>query len=177
MRITSTYQTYANIDSKRLAIVTEEESVTYGEWYDGVQRTAASFFRENQGTKRVALFLPNGRLFLQLFAGACEAGWASIVGDMRWKKQEIEERLEQTSPDLIFADARLKVFFQNYQGHVIYADEIEEWIGQMLLILKMTKMFHFILALLLVQLGNQKPLFDHILPGLKVFAVIKSILG
>ncbi len=111
MRITSTYQTYANIDSKRLAIVTEKESVTYGEWYDGVQRTAASFFRESQGTKRVALFLPNGRLFLQLFAGACEAGWASIVGDMRWKKQEIEDRLEQTSPDLIIADEQMKGLF------------------------------------------------------------------
>ncbi len=75
------------MDSKRFAIVTEEESVSYGEWYELVQRTAASFFREKQGTKRVALFLPNGRLFLQLFAGACEAGWASIVGDMRWKER------------------------------------------------------------------------------------------
>lgn len=128
MRITSTYQTYAEIDSKRLAIVTEKESVTYGEWYDGVQRIAASFFREKQKTKRVALFLPNGCLFLQLFAGACEAGWASIVGDMRWKEREIEERLKQTSPDLIIADTRLKGFFQNYEGHVIYTDEVEEWI-------------------------------------------------
>lgn len=117
------------MDRKRLAIVTEEESVSYGEWYDRVQRTAASFFREKQGTKRVVLFLPNGHLFLQLFAGACEAGWASIVGDMRWKEREIEERLEQTSPDLIFADPRLKDSFQKYQGHVIYADEVEEWIG------------------------------------------------
>ncbi len=37
--------------------------------------------------------------------------------------------MEQTSPDLIFADNRLKGFFQNYQGHVIYTDEVEEWIG------------------------------------------------
>ncbi len=37
--------------------------------------------------------------------------------------------MEQTSPDLIIADDRLKGFFQKYQGHVIYADEIEEWIG------------------------------------------------
>ncbi len=88
MRITSTYKTYAKTVSQRIAIVTEDESVSYGEWYDGVQRTAASFFREKQGTKRVALFLPNGRLFLQLFAGACEAGWASIVGDMRWKERD-----------------------------------------------------------------------------------------
>ncbi len=111
MRITSTYRTYAELDRKRPAIVTDEESVSYGEWMDVVQRTAASFFREKQGTKRVALFLPNGRLFLQLFAGACEAGWASIVGDIRWKKQEMEERLQQTSPDLIIADEKLKASF------------------------------------------------------------------
>ena len=104
---------YAELNRNRPAIVTDEESVSYGEWMDGVQRTAASFFREVQGTKRVALFLPNGCLFLQVFAGACEAGWASIVGDIRWKEQEIEERLQQTSPDLIIADEKLKRFFQN----------------------------------------------------------------
>ena len=129
MRITSTYRTYAELDRKRPAIVTEEESVSYGEWMDVVQRTAASFFREEQGTKRVALFLPNGRLFLQLFAGACEAGWASIVGDIRWKEQEIEERLQQTSPDLIIADEKLKRFFQKQETKVIYSNEIEDWMS------------------------------------------------
>ena len=113
----------------RPAIVTDEESVSYGEWVDLVQRTAASFFREIEGTKRVALFLPNGRLFLQLFAGACKAGWANIVGDIRWKSQEIEERLRQTSPDLIIADERLKGSFLSYRTNIIYSDEIEEWLG------------------------------------------------
>lgn len=112
-----------------MAIVTEEESVSYSEWFKLVQRTAASFFREKYETKRVALFLPNGRLFLQLFAGACEAGWASIVGDMRWKEQEIEERLEQTSPDLIIADSRMKGLFQKGR-YVLYEDEVERWIGE-----------------------------------------------
>lgn len=129
MKITSTYSTYAELDSKRPAIITDEESVLYGEWLDLVKRTATSFFREAQETKRVALFLPNGRLFLQLFAGACEAGWASIVGDMRWKKQEIEERIQQTSPDLIIADERLKGFFQKQRTPIIYSDEVENWIG------------------------------------------------
>lgn len=128
MRITSTYRSLADKDSERLAIVTEEERISYSEWFNLVQRTAASFFREAYKTKRVAIFLPNGRLFLQLFAGACEAGWASIVGDMRWKEREIEERLEQTSPDLIIADARLKGFFQKGR-YVIYTDEVEGWIG------------------------------------------------
>ena len=59
---------YAELDSKRPAIITDEESISYGEWMDGVQRTAASFFREEQGTKRVALFLPNGSL---VFTAIC----------------------------------------------------------------------------------------------------------
>ena len=67
------------------------------------------------------------RLFLQVFAGACEAGWASIVGDIRWKKQEMEDRLQQTSPDLIIADEKLKSLFQNVQTKVIYSNEIEDW--------------------------------------------------
>lgn len=129
MRITSTYRTYAELNGNRPAIITDEESISYSEWMDGVQRTAASFFREAQGTKRVALFLPNGRLFLQLFAGACIAGWASIVGDMRWKEQEIEERLQQTSPALIIADERLKGLFRNNQTPIIYSDEVEDWLG------------------------------------------------
>ncbi len=127
MRITSTYRMYAELNSNRPAIITDEESISYGEWMDGVQRTAASFFREVQGTKRVALFLPNGSLFLQVFAGACAAGWASIVGDIRWKKQEMEDRLQQTSPDLIIADEKLKSLFQNVQTKVIYSNEIEDW--------------------------------------------------
>ncbi|MGE8080130.1 AMP-binding protein [Peribacillus loiseleuriae] len=129
MKITSTYRKHAQMDNNRSAIVTDEEIVSYGEWFDLVQRTAASFFMEDAVMKRVALFLPNGRLFLQLFAGASEAGWANIVGDMRWKAQEIKERLQQTTPDLIIADEKMKGFFQKQQMKVIYTNEIEDWIG------------------------------------------------
>lgn len=130
MKITSTYKKNAELDSEKPAIITDEECVLFGEWHDLVQRTATSFFREEACTKRVALFLPNGRLFLQLFAGACEAGWAGIVGDMRWKEEEIEARLQQTSPDLIIADKKLKGIFQNHRTKLIYSDEIENWIAK-----------------------------------------------
>ena len=99
-----------------LPIITDEEVVLYGQWHEDVQRTAAAFSTEVPVTKRVALFLPNGYLFLQLFAGACEAGWANIVGDMRWKEAEIAERLQQTTPDLIIADVKMKSIFQTYPG-------------------------------------------------------------
>lgn len=128
MRITSTYRTYAQINNNRPAIVTDKEIVPYSEWYDLVQRTAASFYKETGIYKRVALFLPNGRLFLQLFAGASEAGWASMVGDMRWKEQEIEERLQQITPDLIIADEKMKGYFHQSSTKTIFSDEIEEWL-------------------------------------------------
>lgn len=130
MRITGTYGEYAQLDPSRSAIVTENDVVTYGEWYHAVQRAAAAFTGEAGITKRVALFLPNGSLFLQLFAGACEAGWASIVGDRRWKEKEIKDRLQQTKPDLVFADAGMKGIFQNCSAKVIFLDEIEEWISE-----------------------------------------------
>lgn len=128
MRITGTYRTYAQINNNRPAIVTDKEIVPYSEWYDLVQRTAASFHKETTIYKRVSLFLPNGCLFLQLFAGASEAGWASMVGDIRWKGREIEERLQQITPDLIIADEKMKGYFHQHSIKTIFSDEIEEWL-------------------------------------------------
>ena len=128
MGITSTYRTYAQINNNRPAIVTDKEIVSYGEWYDLVQRTAASFYKETAIYKRVALFMPNGRLLLQLFAGASEAGWASMIGDIRWTDQEIEERLKQITPDLIIADEKMKGYFHQHSTKTIFLDEIEKWL-------------------------------------------------
>ena len=96
MKVTSTYKKHNELYPNKPAIITEQKHLTYGEWYESVQRTAAAFSMEAGTTRRVALFLPNDDVFLQVFAGACEAGWASIIGDMRWKKREIEARLKQT---------------------------------------------------------------------------------
>src|SRR6478672_4186985 len=116
MRVTSPYQNYAEKYPNKPAVITDEEVVLYRQWHEDVQRTAAAFSSEEAVTKRVALFLPNGYLFLQLFAGACEAGWANIVGDIRWKKREIAERLQQTTPDLIIVDVKMEPLFRTYPG-------------------------------------------------------------
>ncbi|WP_163536424.1 AMP-binding protein [Gracilibacillus sp. YIM 98692] len=129
MKVTSTYQKYKQIHPNKPAIVTDQKMITYSDWYDSVQRTASAFGRENAATRRVAIFLPNDELFLLVFAGACEAGWASIVGDMRWKKAEIEERMKQTSPDLIIADKRMKKVLPDIPCKVLFSDEIDEWIS------------------------------------------------
>lgn len=128
MRITSTFNKFAKKNPNKPAIVTENEVVSYREWNELVQQTATAFFSEVSVYKRVALFLPNNRLFLQVFAGASFAGWTSIVGDMRWKEQEIKERLVQTNPDLIIADEKMKQTLDKLPLRVIYSGEIEKWI-------------------------------------------------
>ena len=130
MKITSTYPSHSNRYPERLAIVTDQVRLTYHEWQTSVQRTAAAFLKQPSKEKRVALFLPNDVLFLQLFAGANDAGWAAIVGDMRWKEQEISDRMYQTSPDLIIADKKLKEHFQHLPFPVLFSDELDGWITE-----------------------------------------------
>ncbi|GAB3056306.1 AMP-binding protein [Virgibacillus ainsalahensis] len=129
MKITGTYHQHAQRHPDHAAIVTDEQTITYQEWVKIVHKTASAFSQETAVHRRVAIFLPNEHVFLQVFAGASEAGWASIVGDMRWKQQEMEERLKQTEPDLIIADERLKDSFQNQTAKIIFSTEIRNWIG------------------------------------------------
>ncbi len=130
MRVTSPYEMFAEKHPNQPAVITDEEVILYRQWHEDVQRVAAALSTEKAVTKRVALFLPNGYLFLQLFAGACEAGWANIVGDIRWKPAEITERLQQTEPDLIIADVKMKSIFRSYRGKVLFSDEVENWLDQ-----------------------------------------------
>lgn len=73
--------------------------------------------------------MPNDDVFLQVFAGACEAGWASIIGDMRWKKREIEARLKQTSPDFIIADKKMRKILADYPIKVVFSDDLAQWVN------------------------------------------------
>ncbi|MBR3120868.1 MAG: AMP-binding protein [Oceanobacillus sp.] len=129
MKVTSTYKKHNELYPNKPAIITEQKHLTYGEWYESVQRTAAAFSMEAGTTRRVALFLPNDDVFLQVFAGACEAGWASIIGDMRWKKREIEARLKQTSPDFIIADKKMRKILADYPIKVVFSDDLAQWVN------------------------------------------------
>lgn len=130
MRITATYHRHAQTDGQRPAIVTEEETLSYQNWAELVNQTAASFRKEQAVHRRVALFLPNGRLFLQLFAGAAAAGWAAIVGDMRWTAEEMKARLNEVAPDLVIADDGMKPFFEASGMPVIFASEVKDWLSE-----------------------------------------------
>lgn len=127
MKITGTYSQHAEQHPDRPAIVTDDKTILYREWERIVRRTAAAFSQESAVHQRVAIFLPNGHLFLQIFAGASAAGWTSVVGDIRWKQQETELRLNETQPDIIVADESMKGLFQSQSARVIFSGEIGEW--------------------------------------------------
>ncbi|WP_339229056.1 AMP-binding protein [Oceanobacillus sp. FSL K6-2867] len=129
MKVTCTYEKHKELNPDKRAIITEQKHLTYGEWYESVQQTAAAFSMEEAITRRVALFLPNDEVFLQVFAGACEAGWASIIGDMRWKRTEIEARLKQTSPDFIVADKRMRTIMADIPVKVVFSDDLPQWLN------------------------------------------------
>ncbi|MFC2949357.1 AMP-binding protein [Virgibacillus sediminis] len=126
MNIMETYQTHVGNCPDKPAIITTEQTLSYREWDRLVRQTAAAFAQEHATHRRVAIFLPNGHQFLQVFAGASAAGWAAIVGDMRWKKQEIQARLRKTEPDLIIADDSMEEFFPGQK--VILAGELVQWV-------------------------------------------------
>ncbi|GEN45714.1 AMP-binding protein [Alkalibacillus haloalkaliphilus] len=128
MNITDSYAQHAEKHPSRPAIVTDDKTIYYREWEKIVRQTASAFSKEPAVHNRVAVFLPNGHLFLQVFAGASAAGWANVVGDMRWSQLEIETRLKEVEPDLIVADESMKDVFQNQDAKVIFSGEISEWV-------------------------------------------------
>ncbi len=87
-----------------------EERISYQDLNKKVKNIASFFtkqpFEESQG--KAALYLPNGIDFLQYFLGAISAEWISIPLDLKWKESELNERLEQSQPDLIITTEELQ---------------------------------------------------------------------
>ncbi|MCM3717634.1 AMP-binding protein [Fictibacillus phosphorivorans] len=103
MRITDTIQKNAALYPDKTAIQMGTENISYRELDKNIKKIASFFnklpFEESQG--KAALYLPNGIDFLQSFLGAISAGWIAIPLDLKWKERELNERLEQSQPDLI----------------------------------------------------------------------------
>ncbi|MFC3039799.1 AMP-binding protein [Virgibacillus xinjiangensis] len=125
MNITENYQTHAISCPDKPALIIGKEVISYHEWHMLVQRAAAVFQQENATHHRVAIFLPNGLEFLQVFAGASAAGWASIVCDIRWKEREIRDRLRQSEPDLVIAAASMEHLFTDQK--FLAVEELQKW--------------------------------------------------
>lgn len=72
--ITKAYSQHTKIRAEKTAIHTEDKEVTYREWAEAVERTAAWLQSRHSGNRTIGILLPNGIDFLQFFAGAAMAG-------------------------------------------------------------------------------------------------------
>ncbi|TQR24509.1 acyl-CoA synthetase [Bacillus safensis] len=113
IRITESYAVHAEMKPDQIAIIDEQESITYQDWYERVQRSAQWLQGTAHQQKRIAFLLSNGASFLQIFAGAACAGWTAVPLDPRWSHEECVEKLLLSEADLaIIEDRYMKRFEQ-----------------------------------------------------------------
>lgn len=115
-RITESYAVHAEMKPDQIAIIDEQESITYQDWYERVQRSAQWLQGTVHQQKRIAFLLSNGASFLQIFAGAAYAGWTAVPLDPRWSHEECVEKLLLSEADLAIIEDRLIKRFE--QGSV-----------------------------------------------------------
>lgn len=99
--ITHTYNIHCENFGSKVAIQTKEESVTYQQWQTLINKTGNWLQSQHVNVKNIALLLPNGISFLQLYAGAAAAGWIVAPFDRKWKKEELQQRLNLCKPSII----------------------------------------------------------------------------
>ncbi|TDK59792.1 acyl-CoA synthetase [Bacillus salipaludis] len=99
--ITDSYANHAKKFPMKTAILTATERFTYQEWYESVCRTANWFRSFHSFNRTVAILLPNGIPFLQLFTGAAAAGWTAVPFDIKWTELEVEKRLALSKASLV----------------------------------------------------------------------------
>ena len=124
--ITSTYARHAEAHPDKIAIHTAGEQITYRAWHELVCRTANWFSEKIEGRGKVGLFVPNGIPFLQLFAGAAMAGQIAVPFDVKWKANELQQRLDLAKPSLLITTKRLASRFHGMDTEVFFWEEIAE---------------------------------------------------
>lgn len=62
-RITESYAVHAEMKPDQIAIIDEQESITYQDWYERVQRSAQWLQGTVHQQKRIAFLLSNGASF------------------------------------------------------------------------------------------------------------------
>ncbi|MBD3860488.1 AMP-binding protein [Bacillus sp. 28A-2] len=133
MRITETYAAHAKMKPDHIAIIDEQESITYQDWHERVQRSAQWLNETVHQKKRVAFLISNCASFLQIFAGAACAGWTAVPLDPRWSHEECVEKLLLSEADLVIAEDRyMRRFNKNKVDMPVFS--LSEWKERMSLI-------------------------------------------
>lgn len=124
MGITKEYKNYASLQPNKIAIKENDRVLTYKEWFESVCKVANWLAEKEWKNKTIAIVLENRIEFLQLFAGAAMAGWICVPLDIRWKQDELKERIAISNPDVIVTERYKVNDLPGEEGRVI---EIDEW--------------------------------------------------
>ena len=104
MGITKEYKKYASLQPNKIAIKENDRVLTYKEWFESVCKVANWLNEKESQNKTIAILLENSMEFLQLFAGSAMAGWVCVPLDIKWKRDELKERIAISKPDIIVAE-------------------------------------------------------------------------
>ena len=134
--ITCIYQEHAKRNSEKIAIYTEHEEVSYKDWERRVCKTANWLTSTLCKEERVGILLPNGVPFLQLFAGASAAGLIAIPLDVKWKPNELSERLLLARPSIVVTTKALALRYTFEGSKILIWEELLETIQETDIVLK-----------------------------------------
>ncbi|WP_242235395.1 acyl-CoA synthetase [Bacillus cereus group sp. BfR-BA-01316] len=129
MGITKEYKKYASLQPNKIAIKENDRVLTYKDWFESVCKVANWLNEKDTKNKTVAIVLENCAEFLQIFAGAAMAGWICVPLDIKWKRNELEERIELSNPHIIVAE-RYRLNDISREGeHILSIDDWKQMIG------------------------------------------------
>ncbi|PEL14382.1 AMP-binding protein [Bacillus sp. AFS017336] len=110
--ITETYKNFATLSPEKIAIHTSNQQISYKEWNQLINQTA-NWLHGQLNTKTIGILLPNGIPFLQMFAGACKAGWIAVPFDMKWNLADLEKRVKLSKPSIIVTTKEIYAKFHS----------------------------------------------------------------
>lgn len=128
--ITDTYSNHANKFPDKIAIQTQSEKISYSKWLELLDKTADWLDSLNLPTKTLAILLPNGIPFLQLFTGAAAAGWIAVPFDARWKETELQKRLSLSGTSLVITTKSRQPFLKKFFSTVYTLEDCLEEVSQ-----------------------------------------------
>jgi long-chain acyl-CoA synthetase len=123
MLITDLIYSQATKEPNKIAITTLSQEITYKEFTHLLNQTAHALMDSPFSKKRdspletktrnytVAMLLLNRVEFLQCFLGTAMLGGIAVPFDPKWSTSEMENRLEQCTPDVLIID-------QDYVGRI-----------------------------------------------------------
>lgn len=126
--ITGSYKKHMHNNPDKIAIRTSSETINYREWYNIVSKTANWLHSHAGHDRRIAIFLPNGIAFLQLFTGAAMAGCTAVTFDTRWKPAELKQRLALSSPSVLITTKSLANRLQGIDVNILFWEDTCEQI-------------------------------------------------